>query len=514
MSDIIKAGVPHPVVVNSKADKLGFEAGFKMHYVNAATNAVTEIPANSFSEIEKDITPTSTTLSGDHVAGAKTITVADVTGFGIGETVKISGVYYRVAAVDAGANTIELKRGLDGAVVDGTAVDLNGRTGSYVAMVTFPDAGDFTGHVSNPGLGMDNEAFPIRVGNATVEDVSDAIAALQVDLTAVKGQVDTLDEEELNGISEKVDVLSSNLEAVHTLIKDTSDVYVEISGDETGNIAEGDVLTGDTSAATGTVQYVVYDATNDVTKVTMQSTSGTFQTGETVNNGTTSTTGTIASTENNVVNSVIEFVEEIKELLGSESGLDTLKSINNDLEHMLKGDATLEDGSANPTAGKGLTQIFDEIVATHTDVTAVKDLAEDALVGFSAIKTAVTDARTSIEGKLDALVDTNDADSLLSKLLNVESIVTANSALLTDSDYGLSKIKDGITALSDSVDLKSGQILTAIDGVNNSIDTLNTAVTQLSTDIADQTTHIDGKFDDVLNTLSDMNDTRVYTVFA
>jgi len=506
MSDIIKAGVPHPVVVNSKADKLGFEAGFKMHYVNAATNAVTEIPANSFTEIAKDITPTSTTLVGDHAAGVKTITVADVTGFDVGETIKISGVYYRAGSVDTVANTITLKRGLEGLVTAATAVDLNGRTGSYVAMITFPTVGDFTGHVSNPSLNMDNEAFPIRVGAATVDDVNTAIEALQTDLTAVKGQVDTLDEATVNGISGKVDALSNNLDAVHTLIKDTSDVYVEIAGNETAIIGQGETITGVTSAATGVVQYVTYDATLDVTKVTMQSATGTFQVGEVVNDGTTSTTGAISSTKNNVINSVIEFVQDIKTLLGSNSGLATLKTINNDIEHMLKGDALLDDGTVNPTATKGLSQIFDELVANHADVTAIKTLAEDATVGFSAIKTAVSDSRISIEGKIDALVNTADANSLVSKVDAVKVIVDANKALLEDATNGLAPIMTGVNTIA---------AMFATGGTAElRFSTIDTAITNLDAAVTAQTTHIDGKFDEVLTTLGAMNEARTYTVFA
>jgi len=65
--------------------------------------SVTQI-TETFFEFEIDITPTSTTVSGDHVMGATNIAVADVSGFTVNSTCKVGGNYYRIVAIDTGNN--------------------------------------------------------------------------------------------------------------------------------------------------------------------------------------------------------------------------------------------------------------------------------------------------------------------------------------------------------------------------------------------------------------------------
>jgi len=148
MAGAIKAGVQHVMKVNTKADKMGLEAGFSLRYFDDQTKAMTTVN-DAFFEFEDSITPTSTTVSGAYSVGDTVITLADVTGFSMGSCCKLGGNYYRVTEVDAGASTVTLKKGLSTAVADGDAFVLSGRTGTYGVPVTFPSAGNYTIHITN-----------------------------------------------------------------------------------------------------------------------------------------------------------------------------------------------------------------------------------------------------------------------------------------------------------------------------------------------------------------------------
>ena len=120
-----------------------------------------------------------------------------------------------------------------------------------------------------------------------------------------------------------------------------------------------------------------------------------------------------------------------------------------DVKAMLKGDEFLSDGTtANPLFGKGLDEIFAEIVAskvaldaaiaaTKSVVDANKASLENAGYGLAALAT-----------KIDTLAAANGDD------------IAAVSALLTSTDFGLAALKTLITTRFDAVDSK----LNVIDG--------------------------------------------------
>jgi len=506
MAQDIKAGIPFTLKVNTKADKMGFESGFSLHYFDDATKTVVK-PTVTFVEFIDTLVDgtNATTVSAAVALGGTVIPLTSTTGYAAGQSVAIGTAYYRITAVSA--TDITLKRGIEVALVGGEAVTVSGRTGTYGADLTIPAAGKYTIHITNFAIGMDNEPAPIHVAAATVDDVKTLLDSVNTDLTSVKTQVDFLDEASLNGLSAQVGSVSANLDAVHTLLKDTSDVYVELNADESANYVIGDILTGNTSGATGTIQYIGYDATLAVTKITMQSATGTFVAGETVTNGTTISVGTITTIKNNVVNSVIEFVDEIKGLLSSSSGLDVLKNLNLDLEIMMRGDALLSDGvTANPTAGKGLAQIFDELVLNHADLTALKTLAEDTTNGFIAIKNAVVAGQTSIEAKIAAFLDETNPLSLISKVNGVKTVVDANAASLADTISGLPALRTQLDNIS---------ALFATGGnVTLRFDAIDTAIGTLSTDLANQTTTIMTGISDLSTQIAAGNDATRYSVFA
>ena len=506
MASIKKAGIAFDVFVDTSKDILGQATGFAGKIIANADGSETPL-ATAFAEVIETITAANTTLSGDHAQGVRSLNVADVSGFELGNTILLDGNYYVLTSIDTTNNVFGIDRGLKGASADGASIDKKGNTGTYKSSVTIANAGDYVAFVSNYDLGMGHTSYPLTVEAANIDDVKSVLDVVKTEVDSIKSQVDTLDEDTVNGISAQVDAVNTTVNTIRDLIDDAQDVIVTLNGDETANIPVDTDVTGDTSGATGVVTSVSYDSDADITTAALNNVTGTFVTGETLNNGSASTDGTIQTLVNDAVNNVIDFVKEInKALTDGGSSLAALKALNDDIEHMLKGDDTLADGSDNPLAGMGLDDIMTSIAAVKDDSGAIRTLAEDSAYGFSAIRTAIDNGRNSIESKIDALNDTSDANSLASKIDAAKAVVDANKATLEDSGYGLSATKTALDNLA-ALFADGGDIEVRFDNLE--------AYTQnLSTAISDQTTHIDGKFDDVMNGLNSLGAKTSYTVFA
>jgi hypothetical protein len=375
--------------------------------------------------------------------------------------------------------------------------------GFYTIPLTINTPGSYLIKFVSNDTRIGNHEGYVQVANTSLDDIQTAIDNMQADMTSVKAQVDTLDEVELNNLHEELAAMAQTVNTISTMLNDSTDTYFEVAGDQTATIAAGETIVGGTSNATGTVQTVTYDATSDKTKVIVTDTVGTFVNGEAVTCNGDAVTGTIIAATKNVVNSVYEFITQINDtLLSGGSSLDILRSFSLDVKHMLNGDALFEDGSANPTAGKGLVAIFDELVANHADLTALKALAQDATVGFAAIKNAITAGEASIQAKIDTLNDLGNPDSLASRLVTINTIVTNNSSVLTNATYGNAALKDAITALSTGSTGGTDSIITILEDATNGLAAIKTA-------IMDKLGLMDGKLDTIITTQSAKVTTRV-----
>lgn len=505
MATIKKAGVQFDVFVDTSKDILGKPTGFAGKIISNEDGS--EIVTSAFTEVIETITAATTTLTGAQSVGDRTIAVADVAGFELGNSIILNGEYYVILAIDTSANTFGLDRGLLGAGAANDNVEKRGNTGTYKASVTVNTVGDYVVFVSNYELGMGNTSYPLVIESASVDDVKSLLDAVSSEVTAIKTQVDVLDEAALNSLSGKIDDVNVTVGDIKTLLDDAQDVVLTLNGDETANLPVDTNVTGGTSGATGLVTSVTYDSAADTTTVAVNNVTGTFVTGEVLNNGTVDTVGTIQNIVNDVVNNVIDFVKQINNALTEGgSSIDALKALNDDLEIMLQGGDTLTDGTPNPTGGKGLIQIFDELAIVKGDVAAIRTLAEDAAYGFAAIRTAIDNSRISIESKIDALSDVNDPNSLASKIDAVKTVVDANKLTLEDAGFGLS-------ALKNSLDNLSG-LFASGGAIDVRFDSVDTELANIQTLINDQTTHIDDRFDEVLDNINTFKNETKFAIFA
>ena len=492
MGAIKKVGVPFYVKVDTNKDILGRPEGFKVQAINDLTGEVIKFDTQ-FEEIEKQITPFQTTASADASVGSNTLSVQDASGFEAGDVVAVNGFYSYIKSVDTTNNTLTLVTPLNVAVKTGDVVAKSGKTGIYRAKVQIDTPGDFTFVVSNFAEGMDNVSFPVKLMKADVDDVKALLDELKPEVDDIKSQIDLLDEEELNNLKEYFDNIKTTLENIEELVFDEKDLFLKT--DAKLNANAGDEVVGATSGAKGIVEEVREDG------VILSNVSGTFQVDETLQVNGTDTGVKVTEVIKNTINNILEFVREINEAI--ETGSDafkTIQTIEKDIEHLINGDATLEDGSECPTAGKGLTQIFDELVSAHNDVTAIKTLAEDANYGFQALANKITDAQNNIIAKINSLIDENDANSLISKINAVKSVLDANNQLLTNDTYGLEALKN----------LLDQDLSTIITNFNDVQDKLDTIINKID----EQTAHIDDRFDVVEKKLDNIQGTKTFAAFA
>ena len=125
--------------------------------------------------------------------------------------------------------------------------------------------------------------------------------------------------------------------------------------------------------------------------------------------------------------------------------------------------------------------------------------------------TALFERRTgvnfsSIESKIAAMNDEDDENSLISKVNAVKDVVDANEALLENDTYGLRKIKDKLNDLAALFE-DGGDIEVRFDKIDD-------AISDLSTDIATLSSHMDDRFDEVLNKIDTFSRQTSYQTFA
>jgi peptidoglycan hydrolase CwlO-like protein len=335
-------------------------------------------------------------------------------------------------------------------------------------------------------------------------DIKDLIDALQSDMTSVKEQIDVLDEAELNGISEQVTSVNESVEYIKELISDVT-TTVTVAGDATAAFAEGGKVVGQTSGAEGVVSVATYDADADVTTVTLSNTKGVFEVEDvTAVDGSTQTL-TGATVAGSAVDSVMEFVNALNDSIAAgNDSLNVIKTYTDNLELMLEGKeyTDTEGNVVSADDSKGLAEIYAEITANGVSIA-------DANTAIANLDTKVGDIQTSVEGKIadvqaavDALTDADNADSLVSKINAIKTVVDANEATLEDEGYGLEAIKGLIDTANSSID---SLVADFADGGRLEVrfDDLDTAVANVSDAVADARTAIQ---DDIANLSSSLDD--------
>jgi len=95
--------------------------------------------------------------------------------------------------------------------------------GVYRLPITYPSKGVYTVLIESTDARVNTMSALTIVDDASIDDVKEVVDALVTTLDAVKTQVDTLDEETVNGISDKVIAVDDKLVELKGLLSDTDD---------------------------------------------------------------------------------------------------------------------------------------------------------------------------------------------------------------------------------------------------------------------------------------------------
>ncbi len=168
MATIKKAGVDFYAKVDTNRDLFDEASGFAASYVNDATGTVVDV-ANTFSEVVRSVAGATDTASADALAGSRTISLSDVTGFSDGDTIQdANGNMYYVESISG--TDLNLKTKLVADVTSGDTITQVGNTGIYRVAVNISTPGDYTIVVNNPDVNMQNIAFPVTIADEVLDD--------------------------------------------------------------------------------------------------------------------------------------------------------------------------------------------------------------------------------------------------------------------------------------------------------------------------------------------------------
>jgi hypothetical protein len=225
-------------------------------------------------------------------------------------------------------------------------------------------------------------------------------------------------------------------------------------------------------------------------------------------------------------NASLEVLKQLLEDINGNEGIEKLKTFVDNVELMLEGKEYV-DTEGNTVAAddsKGLVEIYNAIAANGTSIadanTAISDLSNQVSVFRTSVETKVDDVQAAV----DALTDDTNADSLVSKINAVKTVVDANSDVLTDAGFGNEALKNLIDTLDTNLDAliadfaDGGRLEVRFDTIDTAISDLDGALSTAKTEITDaitaQTTHLDGRLDDIDAALGNISGAQQYKGFV
>jgi hypothetical protein len=305
------------------------------------------------------------------------------------------------------ANTITAKFRLDSATSTDAWTDVvdsfvEATPGYYVAPITLPTAGlyQFRFVSTDPRIGTHEGKVECSV--ASIDDVKSAIDAAQADISAIRTQIDVLDEASLNGISASVLALDTKVTDLTVLIDDTNNPSVTSLRELLQDITAAGSSRDSVIAALGTI---ITNATDDLEAM--------IRGDEFLSDGTTANPF-FGKTTHDVYDKLVDVQSDIVTTLGTlkadllaDAAANTavivgkLDAIKNVVD---ANSAQLTDSAHGLAALKsmldGINTNIDDGNSGTDDIISILNNATD---GLAAIKTTIMDKLTIMDGKLDSI---------------------------------------------------------------------------------------------------------------
>ena len=320
-----------------------------------------------------------------------------------------------------------------------------GSTGIYRAPITLTDEGDYTISVKwTDGDATEYIAFPVEVKSADMSDLETLLNTLQGDMTAVKDQVDVLDEETLNALDAKINTINTTVDNIK-LLTDNPDGTVNSVMEFVKSI--NDALT------TGGNSLSVLSGYTDNLELMLEG------------KAYTDTTGTAVAEADS--KGLAEIFAEIQtngvDITTANTAISNLSTQVSDFKKSVE--TKVDQVQADLT--QGVSDIRDDVAAVKTVVDANAAILGDAAFGNSALK----DLIDNLDGDLtSALADVN------TRFDTVDSNATANTTTITDAIAALDSVVDaGITKVTDAIDAQTTTLEGRFDTVDSALADISTA---------------------------------------
>lgn len=277
--------------------------------------------------------------------------------------------------------------------VAGTFLEEN--PGCYSIAVTIAAEGTYHFNISSTDPRLPSVDQYATIVRATTDDIIDAIAAAQADLTVVKSQVDALDEATVNNIANQVSTIDGKLVELKGLLSDVDDPAV-ISLRE---------LLSDIQSAGSARDSVITALTNYTDDIEIMIRGDEFLTNGSANpfyGKTTKHVYDLLVATSSLLNTAITAAKDAV-IMDAQATRDLVVTKLNAINAIVTANS---DKLGNATYGlSALKTALDSVIANTAGGTqSIIDALEDANTGLAAIKTAVMGKLVEMDGKLDTII--------------------------------------------------------------------------------------------------------------
>ena len=161
--------------------------GFQLHYKLKGDTNTTD-SGELWAEVTHDIqAPVTFDTNGITPIGSATIEAVTTTGIAIGQVYKAGAVYVYISGISG--TTLTLRRLTTSEIAGGTTFTQVGNTGIYETSLTLGTLGQYTLLISNPSVGLMNEATKVEVVANTIDDVAGQILTNDTSLDAQLAEI-------------------------------------------------------------------------------------------------------------------------------------------------------------------------------------------------------------------------------------------------------------------------------------------------------------------------------------
>jgi len=365
-------------------------------------------------------------------------------------SVKKAGVQF-YATVDTGADmtgkannfSIVIRNNANGdtitGITTGNFIELSESAGTYQVPITIANVGDYTVIISNTTDSLGSITAPVVVTNASIDDINNAVDLVNTTVNNIYSEVQNLDGDSLSSIQQSISNVQVSINTIKDLINNKTATLTFTGANETNNLVVDDTVTGQTSGALGKVMSSTY-GTDTVIELT--GVIGQFVIGEEISGTGTTTTGLDSAIySNEVVDSVLEFLNQLDAAINEGSGLGALEGYTDDIENMLLGTEFLADDiTPNPFYN-----------ATNPGVAKASNIADLLVTLQGNISTAISSVNNYTNSLVGNSTDTTNG-TLFGNIYLLKQVVDANKAYLEDSGYGL----EALSNLVDDIEIRLG----------------------------------------------------------